>query len=131
MGQFQRTRVQSPDNPDRLSNGNVAHIFPANLGLEAIGNPGIVQPFDALGQRPLQNNVKWELVVVGGENLGFSLSSLAERPDFFEKDLFLVWLAATGGSARGEVPAGGGLTFLNYVGEKGTKRKHTTRATFR
>lgn len=104
MGQFQRTRVQRPHNSHGLSNGNVAHIFPANLGLEAVRDPGIVQALDTFRQRPFQDDVEGELVIVGGENLGFAFSSLAELPDFFEKDLFLVRLAATGGRARREVP---------------------------
>lgn len=123
MGQFQRTRVQSPDNAHRLSNSNIPHILSANLRLEAIRDPGIVQSLDALRQRPLQNDVKGELVIVGGKNLGFALSSIAKRPDFFEKDFLLERLAAAGGSARGEMPAG--WVVVSIIGKKRDKNKKT------
>ena len=97
-----------------------------------------MQSLDALRQGALEDHVKGEFVVIGGESLSLAFSGIAEFPVFLEKDLFLVGLAATGGSASGEMPAEGfpsvGSKCENRRGKKKEKKikkvRHTKCATF-
>lgn len=126
MRQLQSTRIQGAHNTERLADGNVAHVFAANLGLEAVRHPGVVQALDTLGQGAFEDDIERELVVVGGQDFSLAFSSLAELPDFFEKDFFLVRLAATGGGARREVPT------IDLAKQRERERYiYTTRATCR
>jgi hypothetical protein len=105
MGQFESTRIQRSNDAHGLPDHDVSGIFSANLRLEPIGNPGIVQPLHALGQRAFQDDIEREFVIVGGENLGLGLASVAEFPGLLEKDLFLERFASAAGRGRGEMPA--------------------------
>ena len=83
MCQFQRTGLQSPDNPQWLPNDDILDIFVPDLGLEAISHVGISQTLDALRQRTVEDDIKGIFVVARTQGFGFAFAGLAESPGFF------------------------------------------------
>lgn len=104
MRQLQSARIQGANDSQRLSDNNISRIFTADLRLEAIGNPTVMQTFDALWQRSVKDDIEGKLVIVRTQNLRFTFAGVTECPGFLEEHL-LLHRPATCPAAGGQMPA--------------------------
>ncbi len=85
MSQFERTRVQRPNNPQGLSNHYIFCIFAPNFCFESVYYKRILQSLDTLRQGAFQHNVEGVFVIVCFKCLRLPLRIFSEWPHFFEE----------------------------------------------
>lgn len=120
MRQLESTGIQRPDNPERFPDYYVLGVFPSDLGLESVGNPGVTQTLNALRQRALENDIERKFVVVCRKDLSLALGRLPECPCLFVERAFPPWFPSTRG-ARGNLP-----TTRLYVSISRCRHEHSS-----